>query len=120
MENTCTTMGTGNCAVRLTQLETVALRVLFNDADGNGHDFGFTDSIRESGVMGLHQISGVVSSLAKKGIVYVEDDCASNYGSMFTWGKTVGGRGHGSGDGIGGHYPESFEEFCKLGSLVPA
>lgn len=120
MKNANTLTGTGISAVRLTELETKALRVLFSDADGNGHDFGFTDSIGPARVMGLHQISGVVSSLAKKGIIYVEDDCASSYGSMFTWGKTVGGRGHGSGDGIGGHYPESFEAFCKLGNLIPA
>jgi hypothetical protein len=110
-----TTTGTGSkSAVRLTELETKALRVLFDSADGNGHDFGFIDDLIEAKVMGRDQVAGVVASLAKKGIIYNWGEEKVNWNAsytQFTWGKLFGE------DQI---YPDSFSDLLRLGNLLPA
>jgi hypothetical protein len=118
MENTAPqATATGIPAVELTQLETLALRVLFRSSLGNGHDFGFTDKVQRANVMEPRQISGVISSLVKKSIIYVEDEF--NGSTQFTWGSAVTDD-HGSGYGIRGEDPQTFDEFCTLCNLVPA
>jgi hypothetical protein len=117
MSNTNTTTGTGISAVQLTQLETLALQVLFRSSLGNGHDFGFTDKMQRANVMEPRQISGVISSLVKKSIIYVEDEF--NGSTQFTWGSAITDD-HGSGYGIRGEHPQTFDEFCALCNLVPA
>jgi len=72
----------------LTQLERTALEVLFESASGNGHDFGFIDDLVDARVMGRNQVSGVVASLVKKGLImhWGEENC--NWGNsytQFTW-----------------------------------
>jgi hypothetical protein len=110
-------MATGNPAVELTQLETLALQVLFRSSLGNGHDFGFTDKVQRANVMEPRQISGVIASLVKKSIIYVEDEF--NGSTQFTWGSAITDD-QGSGYGIRGESPETFEEFCTLCNLIPA
>ncbi len=107
--------GTGASAVRLTQLETKALEVLFDSASGNGHDFGFIDDLIESRIMGRNQVAGVVASLAKKGIIFNWGEENANWGStytQFTWGKVFGKEE--------GFYPDSFSDLLRQGNLVPA
>jgi hypothetical protein len=111
-----TTTGAGNLsAVRLTELETKALQVLFDSADGNGHDFGFIDDLIESRIMGRDQVAGVVASLAKKGIIFNWGEEKVNWNqtyTQFTWGKVFGGED--------GFYPESFSDLLRKGNLIPA
>jgi hypothetical protein len=70
--------------IKLTVLETKVLRALYESAAGNGHDFGFTD---EHGLESKRQASGVISGLAKKGILSSQKNAGevSGSGSQFTW-----------------------------------
>lgn len=77
--------------MQLTTLEKTVLVALFVSAKGNGHDFGFVDDARNSGVVGK-RLSGVLSSLVKKGIIEdhqngAELTRATGYptSSQFTW-----------------------------------
>ena len=106
--------GHGDSAVRLTELETKALRVLFDSADGNGHDFGVIDDLVDAKVMGREQVSGVVSSLVQKGIIVHHGEENTNWGmtyTQFTWGKVFGSERI---------YPDSFDDLVRLGNLIPA
>ena len=123
MENTIeTTTGAGNLsAVRLTELETKALRVLFDSADGNGHDFGFIESLTKTNIMGKDQFSGVLSSLVKKGIIDEWGTWNVNGvtpRTQFTWGKQCG-FGPNVNEGWE-RLPESFSQFCTMFNLLPA
>jgi len=109
------TTGTGESAVRLTELETNALRVLFADAEGNGHDFGMTNALAESRIMRDEQIGGVVSSLVKKDIVSVWGSMGDSAFVQFTWGKRCG-----NGPESWEKMPESFAEFCDTFAIIPA
>jgi hypothetical protein len=102
-------------AAHLTELETNALRVLFADAIGNGHDFGMTNALAESRIMRDDQIGGVVSSLVKKDIVSVWGSMGDSAFVQFTWGKRCG-NGPESWDKM----PESFAEFCDTFAIIPA
>lgn len=65
--------------MKLTTNEKLVLKALFESAEGNGHDFGFTD---EHGLADKKTAGGVVASLQKKGILraYVDDKY-----KQFTW-----------------------------------
>jgi hypothetical protein len=52
----------------LTALEIAVLKVLHESAEGNGHDFGFTEDARHV-VSSPRQLAGIVSSLVKKKII---------------------------------------------------
>jgi hypothetical protein len=122
MENTTeNTMGTGATAVRLTELETKAMHVLFDSADGNGHDFGFIDDLIDAKIMGRNQVSGVVSSLVKKGIIEDWGEEKVNWDSsytQFTWGKQCG-----FGPNVNKGWdrlPESLSQFFTMFNILPA
>lgn len=76
---------------KLTANELKTLKVLFNSAKGNGHDFGFTDDAK--GIFAAPRtLSGVISSLVKKGIITVHESITTNEGTkdqatytQFTW-----------------------------------
>lgn len=66
----------------MTELELHVLKFLWESSEGNGHDFGFT----EDGIKGCktnRQLSGVISSLSKKGILTVYDKELGC--TQFTW-----------------------------------
>lgn len=108
------TNGHGDSAVRLTELETKALRELFDSADGNGHDFGVIEDLIDAKIMGREQVSGVVSSLVQKGIILhhgEENGCWGTAYTQFTWGKVFGSEQI---------YPDSFDDLVRLGNLIPA
>ena len=67
----------------LTALETQVLEELFCSASGNGHDFGY---IEDAGI-DPKQARGVVSSLAKKGIITIHEPVTNESGTFtqFTW-----------------------------------
>jgi hypothetical protein len=65
-----------------TALEKAVLAKLIESARGNGHDFGFIEDAR--GVCPqVNQLSGVVASLVKKGVIIVHD--FENGWTQFTW-----------------------------------
>jgi hypothetical protein len=78
--------------IKLTNLETAVLRELFFSAQGNGHDFGFTE---EHGLGNKRQAGGVIASLEKKGVLAsYSSDTTRHSGRSFTqfvW--TLGGSG---------------------------
>lgn len=69
--------------VQLTELEEKVLKNLYMSADGNGHDFGFTD---DHGI-DPKQARGVISSLIKKNIIEVHEAITNETGTwhQFTW-----------------------------------
>lgn len=117
-----TTTGAGNLsAVRLTELETKALRVLFDSASGNGHDFGFIDDLIKSRIMGRDQVAGVVSSLVKKGIIEDWGEERVNWNqtyTQFTWGKQCG-FGPNMNEGWES-LPDSLSQFFTMFNIIPA
>ena len=74
-----------------TELETIALKALWESAKGNGHDFGMIEDLRA--VLSPSQIGGVVSSLVKKDIITVHDTITNDSGTwtQFTWNHLVEG-----------------------------
>lgn len=118
---TTTTTGTENSAVRLTELETKAMRVLFDSADGNGHDFGFIDDLIDARIMGRDQVSGVVSSLAKKGVIFNWGTETNTNGwgvgsyTQFTWGTQCG-----DGPEKWESHPETLSQFFTMFNILPA
>ena len=67
----------------LTPLEIKVLKNLFMSAEGNGHDFGFTE---DHGI-DARQARGVISSLIKKQIIEVHEAISNESGTwhQFTW-----------------------------------
>lgn len=67
----------------LTPLEREVLQNLYESADGNGQDFGFTE---DHGI-NPKQARGVLSSLIKKGIIEVHEAITNCTGTwhQFTW-----------------------------------
>ena len=65
--------------VQLTELEEKVLNNLYMSADGNGHDFGYTD---EHGI-DPKQARGVISSLIKKEIIEVQEEMRSEREEWF-------------------------------------
>jgi hypothetical protein len=118
MENTTeNTTGTGATAVRLTELETKAMHVLFDSADGNGHDFGFIDDLIDAKIMGRNQVSGVVSSLVQKGIIFNWGEENVNWGNsytQFTWGEQCGNKDDWD------RLPDSLSQFFTMFNILPA
>lgn len=119
MENTTENMtGAEEIAVRLTELETKAMHVLFDSAEGNGHDFGFIDDLIDARIMGIDQVSGVVSSLVKKGIIVNWGEENVNWGNsytQFTWGENCG-----DGPNNWASYPETLSQFFTMFNILPA
>jgi hypothetical protein len=119
MENTIAqATGTGESAVRLTELETKAMHVLFDSAEGNGHDFGFIDDLIDAKIMGRNQVSGVVSSLVQKGIIFNWGEENVNWGNsytQFTWGKQCG-----DGNQDWESHPETLSQFFTMFNILPA
>jgi predicted transcriptional regulator len=72
-----------NNTYNLTSLEMEVLKNLFESADGNGHDFGFTE---DHGI-DARQARGVISSLVKKGYIEVHEAITNDSGTwhQFTW-----------------------------------
>ena len=72
--------------MKLTKLEQTVFLVLFNSAEGNGHDFGFIEDARKS-VKEAKQLGGVVASLIKKKLIEVHDPVTTDSGTytQFTW-----------------------------------
>jgi len=66
-------------AVTLTPLERKVLRVLFESSAGNGHDFGFIEDGRKA-VDQPRQLGGVVTSLVKKGVIFVYEAVRTDSG----------------------------------------
>lgn len=73
----------------LTTLETFILQLLFNDAEGNGHDFGIIENLQRDYSVNMKEARGVLSSLVKKDIITIheyrfemgmEEGC-----TQFTW-----------------------------------
>jgi hypothetical protein len=69
--------------MKLTALETEVLENLFDSADGNGHDFGYTE---DHGI-DPKQARGVISSLVQKNIIMVHEAITTDSGTwhQFTW-----------------------------------
>ena len=69
--------------MELTPLETEVLNNLFDSAEGNGHDFGYTE---DHGI-DPKQAGGVISSLVKKNIIMVHEPVTTDSGTwhQFTW-----------------------------------
>jgi len=61
-------------SAELTYLERKVVEALFTSSDGNGHDFGFSQHAR-SVVDSPRQLGGVISSLQKKGVITVYEEC---------------------------------------------
>jgi len=57
--------------INLTETEIKVLKALYKSAEGNGHDFGFTEDTRNV-LENSHAHAGVISSLIKKGVIAVE------------------------------------------------
>ena len=68
---------------QLTELELQVLKNLYMSAEGNGHDFGFTE---DHGI-DPKQARGVISSLVKKDIIEVHEAITNCTGTwhQFTW-----------------------------------
>jgi hypothetical protein len=73
----------GNVIMKLTPLETEVLENLFDSANGNGHDFGYTE---DHGI-DPKQARGVISSLVQKRIIMVHEPVTTDSGTwhQFTW-----------------------------------
>src|SRR3990167_6622240 len=65
-----TKIGDYEVATDLTRLEKIVLKNLWISAEGNGHDFGFTE---DHGLADKKQAPGGVSSLVKKGYIRVHE-----------------------------------------------
>ena len=52
--------------IALTEMETLVLNDMFQDASGNGHDFGIVENIS---CLPMTQVRGVLSSLIQKDII---------------------------------------------------
>jgi len=61
--------------IQLTDLETAVLNDMFQDASGNGHDFGIVENIT---CLPMTQVRGILSSLIKKDII-------TNWGKEGQW-----------------------------------
>ena len=75
--------------MKLTGLELKVLRALYESAEGNGQDFGFIEDARKS-VGKANQLSGVIASLVKKGLIEVHGsvnpgDKPEDELTQFTW-----------------------------------
>ena len=81
-----TKIGDYEVATDLTRLEKIVLKNLWISAEGNGHDFGFTE---DHGLADKKQAPGVVSSLVKKGYIRVHE--TENGYTQFTWRDNNGG-----------------------------
>lgn len=68
--------------MKLTHLEKQVLKELFKSAEGNGHDFGFTEDARNA-VSSPRQLSGVISSLTKKKILSVYEPATNDEGVTY-------------------------------------
>jgi len=110
-------MKTQNQTVQLTELETKAMRVLFESADGNGHDFGFIEDLIDARIMGRAQVGGVVASLVQKGVIFhwgteTNTECwgGGSY-TQFTWERSRFGDEP---------YFDSLAELCEQGAITLA
>lgn len=87
----------------LTPLEIQVLALMFEDASGNGHDFGIVENLADHIDMKIAR--GVISSLVKKDILTVDDyrfEMGMERGcTQFTWNH--------AGD-LHGVYPTSYED----------
>jgi len=112
-----TDMNTQNQAVQLTELETKAMRVLFESAQGNGHDFGFIEDLIDARIMGREQVGGVVSSLVQKGVIFHwgTENNTNGFGAgsytQFTWEQSRFGDEP---------YFDSLAELCEQGGITLA
>jgi hypothetical protein len=72
--------------IQLTDLETAVLNDMFQDASGNGHDFGIVENIT---CLPMTQVRGILSSLVKKDILTIDDyrfEMGMERGcTQFTW-----------------------------------
>jgi hypothetical protein len=88
----------------LTASERLILTLMFEDASGNGHDFGIIENLKNHGI-DMKQARGVISSLVKKDILTVDDyrfEMGMERGcTQFTWNH--------AGD-MHGVYPETIED----------
>jgi hypothetical protein len=71
-----------NTTTHLTALELAVLASMFQDASGNGHDFGIVENVR--GIVAPRQLGAIVASLVKKDIVTVHDKTPNGW-TQFTW-----------------------------------
>ena len=62
-------------------METLVLNDMFQDASGNGHDFGIVENIS---CFPMTQVRGVLASLVKKDIIEV-DGKGPNGWTQWTW-----------------------------------
>lgn len=73
----------------LTTLERFILALMFQDASGNGHDFGIIENLQDVYHVDMKIARGVISSLVKKDILTVEDyrfEMGMERGcTQFTW-----------------------------------
>jgi len=67
-----------------TNMELEVVMNFFRDAEGNGHDFGFTDA---HGIGDNKVARGVIASLVKKKIIDVHESFTNESGTwrQFTW-----------------------------------
>ena len=109
------TPGTGATSVQLTELETKALRIFFDSASGNGHDFGFIEDLIDARIMGRAQVGGVVASLVQKGVIFHcgTETNTNGWGvgsyTQFTWDRERFGDEP---------YFNSLDALCEAGNLL--
>jgi hypothetical protein len=76
-----------NKNITLTASERLILTLMFEDASGNGHDFGIVENLKDHVDMKIAR--GVISSLVKKDILTVDDyrfEMGMERGcTQFTW-----------------------------------
>lgn len=76
--------------ISLTSMEHQVLTALFASSKGNGHDFGLVEECRKA-VKEPKQLSGIISSLVKKGIIQVHGEVRTDSGAwtQTTWNLDV-------------------------------